>query len=96
MIVGLAELALSGCTTVFDHSYIFKSGNTVDCIIDAAKKFGSRFHCSRRSMSLGESKGGLPPDDCVIDQDGKCVTVDLGKIVEEHIKFSIKLANAAI
>ena len=68
VIVGLAELALSGCTTVFDHSYIFKNGNTVDCLIDAAKEFGSRFHCSRGSMSLGESKGGLPPDDCVEDE----------------------------
>ncbi|MFM7268051.1 MAG: 8-oxoguanine deaminase [Cyanobium sp.] len=68
VIVGLAELALSGCTTVFDHSYIFKSGNSVDCIIEAAREFGTRFHCSRGSMSLGESKGGLPPDDCVEDE----------------------------
>jgi 8-oxoguanine deaminase len=68
VIVGLAELALSGCTTVFDHSYIFKSGNRVDVLIEAAREFGSRFHCSRGSMSLGESKGGLPPDDCVEDE----------------------------
>jgi 8-oxoguanine deaminase len=68
VLVGLAELALSGCTTVFDHSYLFKSGNSVDCIIEAAREFGSRFHCSRGSMSLGESKGGLPPDDCVEDE----------------------------
>jgi len=68
VIVGLAELALSGCTTVFDHSYIFKSGNTIDCLIESAREFGSRFHCSRGSMSLGESKGGLPPDDCVEDE----------------------------
>jgi cytosine/adenosine deaminase-related metal-dependent hydrolase len=68
VLVGLSELALSGCTTVFDHSYVFKSGNTVDCIVEAAKEFGARFHCSRGSMSLGESKGGLPPDDCVEDE----------------------------
>ncbi|GGC88556.1 8-oxoguanine deaminase [Chelatococcus reniformis] len=68
VIVGLAELALSGCTTVFDHTYVFKSGNTVDCVIEAAKEFGSRFHCSRGSMSRGESNGGLPPDDCVEDE----------------------------
>lgn len=68
VLVGLSELALSGCTTVFDHSYVFKSGNSVDCIVDAAKEFGSRFHCSRGSMSLGESKGGLPPDACVEDE----------------------------
>jgi cytosine/adenosine deaminase-related metal-dependent hydrolase len=68
VIVGLAELALSGCTTVFDHSYLFKNGNSVDCLIEAAKEFGARFHCSRGSMSLGESQGGLPPDDCVEDE----------------------------
>ncbi len=64
-LVGLAELALSGCTTVFDHSYLFQSGNKVDYQIEAAKDLGVRFHASRGSMSLGESKGGLPPDDCV-------------------------------
>jgi 8-oxoguanine deaminase len=68
-LVGLAELALSGCTTVFDHSYVFKNGNTVDCQIEAARDLGVRFHASRGSMSLGQSKGGLPPDDCVEDED---------------------------
>jgi cytosine/adenosine deaminase-related metal-dependent hydrolase len=67
--VGLAELALSGCTTVFDHSYVFKNGNSVDCQIEAARDLGVRFHASRGSMSLGQSKGGLPPDDCVEDED---------------------------
>lgn len=68
-LVGLAELALSGCTTVFDHTYIFKNGNNLDCQIDAARELGIRFHASRGSMSLGQSKGGLPPDDCVEDED---------------------------
>jgi 8-oxoguanine deaminase len=67
-LIGLAELALSGCTTVFDHSYLFKSGNSVDVQIQAARDLGVRFHASRGSMSLGESKGGLPPDDCVEDE----------------------------
>ena len=67
-LVGLAELALSGCTTVFDHSYVFKNGNNVDYQIEAASELGVRFHASRGSMSLGESKGGLPPDDCVEDE----------------------------
>lgn len=67
-LIGLAELALSGCTTVFDHSYLFKSGNKVDYHIEAAKDLGIRFHASRGSMSLGESRGGLPPDDCVEDE----------------------------
>ena len=56
-LIGLAELALSGCTTVFDHTYIFKNGNNVDCQIEAAKDIGVRFHCSRGSMSLGQSQG---------------------------------------
>jgi 8-oxoguanine deaminase len=68
-LVGLAELALSGCTTVFDHSYLFKNGNSVDCQIEAARDLGVRFHASRGSMSLGESRGGLPPDECVEDEE---------------------------
>jgi 8-oxoguanine deaminase len=67
-LIGLAELALSGCTTVFDHTYVFKNGNNVDCQIQAAKELGVRFHASRGSMSLGQSQGGLPPDDCVEDE----------------------------
>lgn len=68
-LIGLAELVLSGCTTVFDHTYLYQSGNSVDCQIQAAKDLGVRFHASRGSMSLGESQGGLPPDDCVEDED---------------------------
>jgi len=68
-LIGLAELALSGCTTVFDHTYLFQSGNKVDYQIEAARDLGVRFHASRGSMSLGESRGGLPPDDCVEDED---------------------------
>jgi hypothetical protein len=52
-----------------DHSYIFKNGNNVDCQVEAAKEIGVRFHASRGSMSLGESKSGLPPDDCVEEED---------------------------
>lgn len=68
-LVGCAELALSGCTTVFDHAYVFRNGCAVDDQIAAAKEIGIRFAVSRGSMSLGESKGGLPPDDCVEDED---------------------------
>ncbi len=68
-LIGLAELALSGCTTVFDHTYVFKNGNNLDCQIEAARDLGIRFHASRGSMSLGQSKGGLPPDDCVEEED---------------------------
>lgn len=64
-LVGLSELALSGCTTAFDHAYVFRNGCKVDDQIHAAKEIGVRFMVSRGSMSLGESRGGLPPDDCV-------------------------------
>src|SRR5580700_6534153 len=81
-LVGLAELALSGCTTVFDHSYVFKNGNNVDCQVEAARALGVRFHASRGSMSLGESKGGLPPDDCVEEED--FILRDSQRVVEQY------------
>ena len=63
--VGIAEQVLSGCTTVFDHGYIFPNGCKLDDQIEVAQEMGVRFHASRGSMSLGQSKGGLPPDNCV-------------------------------
>ena len=64
-LIGLAELALSGCTTVFDHAYLFQNGCRVDDQIHAAAEIGVRFIVSRGSMSRGQSLGGLPPDNCV-------------------------------
>ena len=86
-LIGLAELALSGCTTVFDHSYVFKSGNNVDCQIQAAKELGVRFHASRGSMSLGQSQGGLPPDDCVEDE--KFILQDSERVIKTYHDPSI-------
>jgi cytosine/adenosine deaminase-related metal-dependent hydrolase len=68
---GLAELALSGCTTVFDHHYVFPPGRSglVEAEIQAARELGVRIVASRGSMDVGESEGGLPPDDLVEDPD---------------------------
>lgn len=67
--VALAELALSGCTTSSDHQYLFPNGSRLDDQFEAAESVGLRFHGSRGSMSLGESKGGLPPDSVCEDED---------------------------
>ena len=68
---GLAELALSGCSTVFDHHYVFPRGRTglVEAEVQAARELGVRIVASRGSMDLGASDGGLPPDDLVEDLD---------------------------
>jgi cytosine/adenosine deaminase-related metal-dependent hydrolase len=64
---GLAELALSGCTTVFDHHYVFPPGRDgiLEAEVRAGRELGLRLVASRGSMDLGESQGGLPPDDLV-------------------------------
>lgn len=68
---GLAELALSGCTTVFDHHYVFPrgTGGLVEAELRAAAELGVTLIASRGSMDLGESQGGLPPDSLVEDID---------------------------
>jgi cytosine/adenosine deaminase-related metal-dependent hydrolase len=69
--VGLAELALSGCTTTTDHNYVFPkgSGGLLEAEIEVAERIGLRFHPCRGSMDLGQSAGGLPPDSVVEDSD---------------------------
>lgn len=80
--VALAELALSGCTTVFDHQYVFPNGCKVDDSIEVARQMGIRFHASRGSMSLGQSKGGLPPDSCVENEND--ILVDCQRVIDRY------------
>jgi cytosine/adenosine deaminase-related metal-dependent hydrolase len=80
---GLAELALSGCSTVFDHHYVFPRGRTglVEAEVRAAMEIGVRIVASRGSMDLGVSAGGLPPDELVEDIDA--VLADTERLVDE-------------
>src|SRR5262249_34452338 len=84
---GLAELALSGCSTAFDHHYVFPNGRLglVEAEVQAAQELGVRIVASRGSMDLSASAGGLPPDELVEELDDILADTDrLAPLADPH------------
>ncbi|GIK42595.1 MAG: 8-oxoguanine deaminase [Chloroflexota bacterium] len=80
--LALAELVLSGCTTTEDHFYLAVNDTAFDTEIRAAQEMGIRFHLGRGSFSVGQSQGGLPPDDIVEDEDD--ILADCQRLVQTY------------
>ncbi|KNF09678.1 8-oxoguanine deaminase [Gottschalkia purinilytica] len=83
--VGMGDLLKNGCTTCFDHHYVFPqttSEQLIDVQFQAASELGIRMHASRGSMSLSKKDGGLPPDSVVQDLDK--ILYDSERLVKKY------------
>ena len=83
-LAGMGELMKHGCTTCFDHHYVFPadSGDLIGTQFAAASELGMRMHCSRGSMDLSVKDGGLPPDSVVQTVDA--IMQDSARLVETY------------
>jgi 8-oxoguanine deaminase len=82
--VGIAELLLHACTTTSAHFYMFPSDSDVrvEAVLEAADELGIRMHLCRGAMTLGQSRGGLPPDECV--ENDEEVLADCQRVLDAY------------
>ena len=83
-LTGMGELMKHGCTTCFDHHYVFPvgAGDLIGTQFEAASELGMRMHCSRGSMDLSVKDGGLPPDSVVQTVDE--IMADSARLIETY------------
>ena len=83
-LTGMGELMKNGCTTCFDHHYVFPagSGDLIGMQLATADELGMRMVSSRGSMDLSVKDGGLPPDSVVQSVDE--IMKDSARLIEQY------------